>query len=208
VTVLVACEFSGIVRDAFRARGYDAISCDLLPSEREGPHIQGDVLEILTEGWDLMVAHPPCTYLSYVGNRHWNNPGRAEKRTEAMRFFMALYNAPIPRIAIENPYEEPCRVFRKPDQIIHPYYFGDTRMKKTCLWLRGLRPLAYLAGDKPKPMYYLRTTGKAIHWTEGMHGSHERSRFSPFIADAMAEQWGTFEEKREAVQLTLGEGNR
>ena len=188
--VLVACEFSGIVREAFAKRGHNAWSCDLLPTEIPGNHIQRDVLEILDDGWDLMIGHPPCTYLSYVGNRHWNKPGRAEKREEAMKFFMDLYNAPILKIAIENPYGEPCKVFRKPDQIIHPFYFGDDKMKKTCLWLKGLPPLAYLWGDKPKPLGYLKTTGKAIHWTEWVHGGKVRSRFSPFIAKAMADQWG------------------
>jgi hypothetical protein len=187
---LVACEFSGIVRDAFIARGHDAVSCDILPTESPGPHIEGDVLPHLNDGWDMMVAHPPCTYLSYVGNRHWNKPGRAELRSEGMAFFMAIWNAPIEKVAVENPYGEPCKVFRKPDQIIHPFYFGNNRMKKTCLWLRGLPPLAYLWGEAPKPLGYLKTTGKAIHWTEIMHGGKVRSKFSPFIAKAMAEQWG------------------
>ena len=127
--VLVACEFSGIVREAFKVRGHDAWSCDLLPTEIPGQHIQGDVLEHLEDGWDMMIAHPPCTYLSYVGMRHWNKPGRAEKRVEAMQFFMRFIRANIPRICVENPLGYPSQVFRAPDQIIHPYYFGDPFQK-------------------------------------------------------------------------------
>lgn len=205
--VLVACEFSGIVRDAFIARGHDAWSCDLLPTESPGPHIQGDILGILGNGWDLMVAHPPCTYLSYVGIRHWNNPGRPEKREEAMGFFMELVNAPIGKICIENPLGYPSRVYRKPDQTIHPYYFGEPKQKRICLWLKNLKPLQWnkddsmfwkkTSVDKPEPMYICqgpKSFGKKIHWVEGIRGvknrSHERSRFFPSIADAMADQWG------------------
>ena len=207
--VLVACEFSGIVRDAFAARGHDAWSCDLLPTERPGNHIQGDVLAVLDDGWDLMIAHPPCTYLSYVGMRHWNKPGRAEKRTEAMEFFMRFVNAPISKICIENPLGYPCQVYRVPDQIIHPYYFGEPMQKRICLWLKNLKPLIYrleddffgprTAVDKPQPMYICqgkKCKGKKIYWVEGIRSgskdrSHERSRFFVSIADAMAEQWGT-----------------
>lgn len=186
----MACEYSGRVRDAFIARGHDAMSCDLLDTEAPGPHYKGDAREILNDGWDLMIAHPPCTYLSYVGNRYWNNPGRVELRAEGMQLFMDFVNAPILRIAIENPYGEPCKAYRKPDQIIHPYYFGDNYMKRTCLWLKGLPPLAFLESSKPKPIYYLKTNGKAIHWTEANHGGHIRSKFSSYVANAMAEQWG------------------
>lgn len=136
--VLIACEFSGIVRDAFTARGHDAWSCDLLPSERPGQHIQGDVTPILREPWDLVIAHPPCTYLSYAGNAHWNNPGRAKKREEAMAFFMECYNANAPRVCVENPFGYPVKAFRRPCQIINPFDFGEPIRKRTCLWLRGL----------------------------------------------------------------------
>ena len=206
VRVLVACEFSGTVRDAFARRGHDAWSCDLLPSESPGNHIQGDVLEVLGDGWDLMVAHPPCTYLSYVGNRHWNNPGRSELREDAMKFFMACINAPIPKICVENPLGYPSKVYRKPDQTIHPYYFGESVQKRICLWLKGLPLLEYrmdddlfgkrTAVDKPEPMYICqgeKCKGKKIHWVEGIRGvkdrAHERSRFFVSIANAMAEQW-------------------
>jgi len=206
--VLVACEFSGIVRDAFLARGHDAWSCDILPTEITGPHIQDDVLKHLDEGWDLMIAHPPCTYLSYVGMRHWNKPGRSERRNNAMEFFMSLVNAPINRGAIENPLGYPAQRYRSPDQVIHPYYFGEYRQKRICLWLKNLPPLQYklhddlfgpkTATDKPEPMYICqgkKCFGKKIHWTEGIRSghknrSHERSRFFVSIANAMAEQWG------------------
>ena len=206
--VLVACEFSGIVREAFKVRGHDAWSCDLLPTEIPGQHIQGDVLEHLEDGWDMMIAHPPCTYLSYVGMRHWNKPGRAEKRVEAMQFFMRFIRANIPRICVENPLGYPSQVFRAPDQIIHPYYFGDPFQKRTCLWLKGLLPLRYALRDnlfesatavpKPEPLYILqgeKGKGKKIHWVEGIAGLSKverqkaRSRTFPGIARAMSEQW-------------------
>ncbi|WP_223847228.1 hypothetical protein [Hymenobacter montanus] len=114
--VLVACEYSGIVRDAFLAAGHDALSCDLLPTENPGPHHQGDVRELLREGWDLMIAHPPCRYLSYAGTRHWNAPGRAEKREEALKFMRELYHAPIEFVAVENPKGYLGQAFRPADQ--------------------------------------------------------------------------------------------
>ena len=128
--VLVACEFSGIVRDAFIKRGHDAISCDLLPTERPGPHIQGDILEILNDGWDLMVAHPPCTYLSYAATSRWGNEGRLRKRLDALEFFGQLWEAPINQICIENPMGCASPTIAKFSQIIQPYYFGDAESKK------------------------------------------------------------------------------
>ena len=198
--VLIACEFSGIVREAFARRGHDAWSCDFLPTKQLGQHIQGDVLKHLGDGWDLMIAHPPCTYLSYVGTRHWNKLGRAELREKAMAFFMEFINASIERICVENPLGYPCQAYRQPDQTIHPYYFGDKYQKRTCLWLKNLPTLTYqlyddmfgkkTATDKPEPIYYLKTTGKAIHWTEAVKGSQKRSESWKGIANAMAEQWG------------------
>lgn len=142
--VLVACEFSGTVRDAFAKRGHDAWSCDLLPSETPGNHIQGDVLEILDDGWDLMIAHPPCTYLCSSG-LHWNNktPGRDELTHEAMIFVLNLMGEgfishDIPKIALENPIGRISTAYRKPDQVIQPYQFGHDASKQTCLWLKGL----------------------------------------------------------------------
>jgi hypothetical protein len=198
--VLVACEFSGIVRDAFAARGHDVWSCDLLPTERPGNHIQGDVLEVLNDGWDLMIGHPPCTYLSYVGNRHWDNPGRARKRLEGLSFFLEMWDAPIEKICLENPMGVIDRVITKHHQIIQPYYFGDSQMKTTCLWLKNLPKLFHAPtptlfspathAPKPEPVYFLKTNGKAIHWTEAVKGGKKRSTFWPGIANAMATQWG------------------
>lgn len=140
--VLVACEYSGTVRDAFIAMGHEAISCDLLPTEKPGPHIQGDVLPQLGGGWDLMICHPPCTYLS-VSGMHWTTRGlRDPKLTEdALDFVRLLMEAPIPRIALENPISVISSRIRKPDQIVQPWWFGDDASKKTCLWLKGLPKL-------------------------------------------------------------------
>lgn len=215
--ILVACEFSGIIRDAFSARGHDAWSCDLLPSERPGQHIQGDVVPILREPWDLVIAHPPCTYLSYAGTAHWNKPGRAEKRGEAMEFFIQCYDANAPKVCVENPFGWPCQAFKKPSQIVNPFDFGQPIRKRTCLWLRGL-PLLWRGDDlfrgsgtpvdppepvyigtriatgKPKRRYTQDVRPRNWHWIEsvspGMDRAHERSRSFPSIAAAMAEQWG------------------
>jgi len=185
--ILVACEYSGRVREAFRKLGHDAWSCDLLPSDDNSPyHIQGDVLE-------------HCTYLSYVGNRHWNKPGRAELRKEALDFFVALAEAPIPKICVENPLGEPSRAYRKYDQIIQPYYFGEPYQKRTCLWLKGLPLLTWdkEKAIKPPPLFLLGTTGKPINWVEGVKGISSKDRWKirsttfQGIADAFAAQWGS-----------------
>jgi hypothetical protein len=146
--VLVACEYSGTVRDAFIARGHDAMSCDLLPSDVPGPHHQGDVLDIMGGGWDLMIAHPPCTYLS-VSGMHWTTRGLREPQLteDALEFVRRLLNAPIERIALENPVSVISTRIRKPDQIVHPWMFGEDASKKTCLWLKGLQKLEL---DYPK----------------------------------------------------------
>lgn len=136
--ILVACEFSGVVRDAFAARGHDAWSCDLLPTERPGQHIQGDVLDILGDGWDMMIAHPPCTHLAVSGARYFAEKRADGRQQAAVDFFMRLVNAPIERVAVENPVCIMSTLYRKPDQIIQPYQFGHPESKKTCLWLRGL----------------------------------------------------------------------
>ena len=129
--VLVACEFSGVVRDAFIERGHDAVSCDLLPTEQPGPHIQGDILEILDDGWDLMIAHPPCTHLAVSGARWFKD--KVEQQKEALDFVRVLLDAPIPQIALENPVSVISTQIRKPDQIVQPYWFGDEATKTTCL---------------------------------------------------------------------------
>lgn len=142
--VLVACEYSGRVRDAFVAAGHEAISCDLLPTESPGPHYQGDVFDIIDDGWDLMVAHPPCTYLA-VSGLHWNKRilGRAEKTEKALDFVQRLLNTDIEKIALENPISCISSRIRKPDQIIQPWQFGHPESKRTCLWLKNLPPLQH-----------------------------------------------------------------
>lgn len=181
--VLVACEFSGIVRDAFIARGHDAVSCDLLPSEKPGLHIRGDVLRFLDHNWDLMIAFPPCTHLAVSGAR-WFPEKRADGRQEeAIRFFMALVKSETPRIAIENPIGIMSNVYRKPDQIIQPWQFGHGETKATCLWLKNLPPL------KPTNIVEGRVP-RVHHESPGPEREKNRSRTYRGIADAMADQWG------------------
>lgn len=196
--VLVACEFSGVVRDAFIRRGHDAVSCDLLPTESPGPHIQGDVLDIIEDGWDLMVAHPPCTYLASSG-LHWNKriPGRDQLTHEAMLFVFNLMGEGfidhrIPRIALENPIGRISSAYRKPDQIIQPWMFGHPESKATCLWLKGLPPL------EPTEVLPLPDGGRWANQTPsgqnklGPSADRWKLRSVTYqgIADAMAEQWG------------------
>lgn len=197
--VLIACEFSGRVRDAFLNRGHDALSCDLLPSEVSGPHYQGDVRDILySEEWDLMIAHPPCTYLTTAANRFYDYPGRKEKREEAIKFFMECVNAPIPHIAIENPVGYMNTIYREPEQVIQPYFFGHPVKKTTCIWLKNL-PLLQPTNMLPEPEPIKicasgKNKGKNVHWCESQGGTREqktrnRSRTFQGIAAAMAEQW-------------------
>ncbi len=200
--VLVGCEFSQIVTKAFRDKGHEAYSCDLLPTEGNPEwHFQEDVLKVIDrERWDLGIFHPPCTYLSYAATHCWDTPGREALREKAMTFFLNLYNAPIDKVCVENPVGHPNTVFRIPDQVLQPYYFGESVIKRTCLWLRGLPKLYHIPTDtmfekqthcpKPEPIYHRRHNGKAIHFTEAKHGGHKRSRFFQGIADGMAEQWG------------------
>ena len=182
--VLIACEFSGIVRDAFRARGHDAISCDLLPSETEGPHIIGDVLEILrSKTWDLMIAHPPCTHLAVSGAK-WFKEKRADGRQQdALRFVQELLDAPIPHIALENPVSVISSYIRKPDQYIQPYQFGHGETKKTGLWLKNLSLL--------QPTNEVEGRAPIIHMMAPSENRwRDRSRTYQGIAEAMASQWG------------------
>jgi len=203
MSVLVGCEYSQTVTKAFRNKGIEAFSCDLLPTEGNPDwHLQMDVFEAIEKVKPkLAIFHPPCTYLSYVGIKHWNKQGRAEKRELAMAFFMKLVNAPIERICTENPVGYPNTAYRSPDQIIHPYYFGEPYQKRTCLWLKNLPKLNYRKTliEKPKPLYICqgeKCKGKAINWVEGIKGvknrSLERARFPQGIANAMAEQWGNY----------------
>ena len=182
--VLVACEFSGTVRDAFIARGHDAWSCDIVPTESTGPHIQDDVLNRLSwTHWDMMIAFPPCTHLAASGAR-WFKEKRADGRQEkAIKFFMAIAGSPILKIAIENPIGIMSTVWRKPDQIIQPWQFGHGETKATCLWLKNL--------PKLKPTNIVNGREARIH---KMPPSKNRSKLRSLtyqgIADAMAEQWG------------------
>ena len=213
--VLVACEFSGTVRDAFAARGHDAWSCDILPTEKSGQHIQCDVLEILDDGWDLMIAFPPCTHLAVSGAAWFEQKRIDGRQQEGIEFFMKLVNADIPAIAIENPVGVMSSVYRKPDQIIQPYFFGDQVTKKTCLWLKRLPRLYHSDSDT---LFYSAThvgQGEFYEWTDGKTGKqkrmsmfhaqakgfggkapegveHGKARSVTFqgIANAMAEQWG------------------
>ncbi len=201
--VLVACEESQEVCKAFRKLGHDAYSCDIIPCSGGHPewHIQDDVLKHLDDGWDLMIAHPPCTYLSAVATRHLYpksvlNEERYKKGVKAASFFMKLLNADIPKICVENPVQ--FKIFRIPkyNQIIQPYYFNDNVMKTTCLWLKGLFNLKHPNPkilDKPKPLY-VSSNGKNVHWTDASKGgknrARNRSKTFPGIAKAMAEQWG------------------
>lgn len=183
--VLVACEFSGVVRDAFIAAGHDAISCDLLPTERPGPHHEGDVIEYLhrrQSEFDLMIAFPPCTHLAVSGAR-WFAEKRAEQE-EALSFVRRLMAARIPRIAIENPISVISSRIRKPDQIIQPWQFGHGETKATCLWLKNLPPL--------RPTKIVDGREARVHrMSPGPNRWAERSRTLPGIAAAMADQWGT-----------------
>lgn len=194
--VLVACESSGAVRDAFIALGHFAVSCDLLPTDVPGPHYQGDVFDIIDDGWDLMIAHPPCTYLS-VSGMHWTARGfRDPKLTEdALEFVRVLMDAPISRIAIENPVSVISSRIRKPDQIIQPYQFGHDASKKTCLWLKSLPLLRPTCFVEPRVV-----DGKSRWANQTDSGQNNlpiskdrwklRSKTYQGMASAMAEQWG------------------
>ncbi len=193
IKVLVACEFSGRVREAFKRHSFDAWSCDLLPTEIPGQHIQGDVLKILNNGWDLMIAHPPCTYLSYAGKGHWNDTGRAELRDNAMIFFLELYHADIPHVVVENPKGWPMAAFRPADQRVEPFMFGDPERKRTYLWLRNLPLLNPTNALWNIGAPVTEKTGKRRWFTDrGSSDKKYRSRTFPGIAEAMADQWGQY----------------
>ena len=194
--VLVACEYSGRVRDAFRSLGHDAMSCDLLPSDVVGPHYQGDVTDLLGDGWDLMVAHPPCTYLS-VSGMHWTARGlRDPQLTEdALAFVRLLMSAPIPRIAVENPISVISSRIRKPDQVIQPHQFGHDASKATCLWIKGLSLLTPTVQISPRIVDGRKRWGNQTDSGQNrLPPSRDRwkIRSATFtgIATAMAEQWG------------------
>jgi site-specific DNA-cytosine methylase len=181
VRILIACEYSGTVRDEFIAAGHDAISCDLLPTEVPGPHYQGDVTDILGDGWDMMIAHPPCTHLAVSGARWFKD--KVEQQREALDFVRMLMNAPIPRIAIENPVSIISSRIRKPDQVIQPWMFGHGETKATCLWLKGLPKLTPTNIVEGREARIHKMPPSPDRWKE-------RSRTYAGIAAAMAQQWG------------------
>ena len=186
--MLIACEYSGIVRDAFIAEGHDAISCDLLPTERPGPHIQGDVSPLLRESWDLVIAHPPCTYLTKARGAM----AAPDLVVPAIDFFVECYRANAPMVAVENPlpYRAVRRFIGEPDCTVHPYHFGDMYQKRTCLWTRGLPPLLPLlhAPIATLPRWHS-ASGKTPSWYTS---KKKRTESHPGIAAAMAKQWGGY----------------
>jgi hypothetical protein len=198
VRVLIACEYSGTVREAFRALGHEAMSCDLLPTDQPGPHYQGDVRDLMGQGWDLMIAHPPCTYLS-VSGMHWTTRGKRDPQLteDALDFVRLLMNAPIDRIAIENPVSVISSRIRKPDQTVNPYDFGEDASKRTCLWLKGLHPLRKDPADTIAPRI---VDGKKRWGNQTDSGQNKlaptvdrwkiRSTTYKGIANAFAAQWG------------------
>jgi len=187
VRVLAACEFSGIVREAFKRRGHDAWSCDLLPTEIGGNHIRDDVLKHLDDGWDLMIAHPPCTYLSRAGARWWKDNERMNKAKEAYKFVRLLYDSRIPKVAIENPVGLLSKWWRYPDQVIEPWMFGDIYRKRTCLWLKKLPPLMATIISTERNFWIHSNCRKR----KGIHSGGLKSAITfQGIADAMAAQWG------------------
>lgn len=194
--VLVACEYSGTVRDAFLRRGHDAMSCDLLPTESPGPHHQGDVRDVIGYGWDLLIAHPPCTYLANSGARWlYEDPDRWQHLIDGAVFFREMLEAPIPKVAVENPVMHKWArkiVGRRPDQTVQPYQFGHMESKRTGLWLRGL-PLLRPTDDVEVDMRKLpaKERSKVHYASPGKDRWKVRSAFFAGIADAMADQWGT-----------------
>jgi hypothetical protein len=196
VKVLIACEFSGTVREAFAKLGHDAWSCDLEPTEMPGNHYQGDVIDILADGWDLMIAHPPCTHLAVSGARHFEQKRKDGRQQQGIDLFMQMINAPIPKIAVENPVGIMSTIYQKPNQIIEPYEYGHNCTKKTCLWLKEL-PLLKPTNIVDKGDIWVAKSGKRMsQWYYDSSclppKEREKMRNKTFqgIADAMANQWG------------------
>lgn len=216
--VLVACEYSGRVRDAFIEAGHDAVSCDLLESDLSGPHYKGDVLDIIEDGWDLMIAHPPCTYITCSAEWAYKEgpyhqkvkegtlvgEARIAAREDALKFFDTLYNSSIPRIAMENPVGVLSTHFGEPTQYIQPYEYGDNASKKTCLWLKGIPPLVPNPENFYPPRLALNKNGKGYAFRWGNQTDSGQNKEPPSKerwktrsttwqgwANAMAEQWGS-----------------
>ena len=189
--VLIACEYSGRVRDAFIAQGHEAMSCDLLPTDAPGPHYEGDVFDVIAYPWDLMIAHPPCTDLSVSGARHFEAKKMRGRQQASVSFFMRLAKAGIPMIAIENPVCIISSLWRKPDQIIQPWQFGHGETKATCLWLKGL-PLL-------EPTNVVDGRDDRIHKMPPSPDRWKlRSETYSGIAEAMANQWGQLRGQRQS----------
>lgn len=219
IKILIACEYSGIVSSAFANRGFDVTSCDLLPSDNFNNHYIGDVMDIINNGFDMLIGFPPCTYLTYAGNHVWSKEDRVLKRLEAAKFFMDLYLSNIKHVVIENPMGIMYKIYRVPDQVIHPYYFSGNEMKRICLWLRNLPKLKYELSptlfepgldfkNKPEPlMVHKRRNSNKIkkrYGTDALNSvksfnQHERSRFFPEIAEQMAIQWGDYILKQKTL---------
>jgi site-specific DNA-cytosine methylase len=199
--VLIACECSGVVREAFRVRGHDAWSCDILPTEMPGQHIQDDVLKHLDEGWDLMIAHPPCTHLAVSGARWFKEKKEDGRQQEGIDFFMNLVNAAIPHVCVENPVGIMSSFYRKPDQIIQPWMFGESFQKTTCLWLKNL-PLLKPTKIVDKGEFITHKSGKKkpkwyadCAFLPKEERQRIRSKTYQGIAEAMAEQWTNIRQK-------------
>ena len=201
--ILIACEFSGTVREAFTKLGHDVTSCDIEPTDIPGKHYQGDVMDIINDGWDMMIAFPPCTHLAVSGARHFEQKRKDGRQQQGIDFFMSMINAPIPKIAVENPIGIMSSLYRKPNQIIHPYHFGHEASKSTCLWLKGL-PLLKHTNVVSKGEFYISPTGKRMPvWSHDVADANGkkigyntpeikkiRNKTFQGIADAMADQWG------------------
>lgn len=216
--VLIACEYSGRVRDAFAKLGHDAMSCDLLPTEAPGNHYQGDVRDVLNHDWDLIVAHPPCTYLSVAGNRWFNEDRYGDKaikrkadREDAIKFFKLFADLDCEKVAIENPVGFMSKAYKKPTQIVHPYLFGDAERKATCLWLKGLPVLTPTQIVEPEIIEYKNGKGTDSPWhfnslsLPALERQKARSKTFQGVADAMAAQWGGIAE--ENLQEQFQEAN-
>jgi hypothetical protein len=190
--VLVACEYSGTVRDAFNALGHEAMSCDLLPTESPGAHYQGNVRDVLDYPWDLIIAHPPCTHLSVSGARHFAAKQMDGRQQSAASFFMMFAKTDVPRVAIENPVCIMSSLWRKPDQIVQPWEHGHGETKATCLWLKGL--------PKIQPTKIVEGREARIHkMPPSPERWKERSKTYPGIAEAMAYAWGGIIETNKRV---------
>jgi hypothetical protein len=202
VRVLVACEYSGVVRDAFRALGHDAMSCDLLPTESPGPHYCGDVRDVLNYPWDMMLAFPPCTNLCVSGAKHFADKRMNGRQQASASFFMTLAKADIQKIAIENPVGVMSTLWRQPDQIINPWQFGHPEQKKTCLWLKGLPSIMETQNVYAAMMELPKKERERLHYLSPSEDRGKlRSATFPGIAQAMAQQWGAVDPGCEQYDL-------